>query len=162
MARSRVPASYVLGTACSKRNGQRVRLAMKVKTPAGLQHSLADPNAALHGALAVMASLLCRDRRGAGQYLDLSQLEAVIDPIVPYLLASQSDPTLLRPLGNRDPLGGFSGVYQCLAIEMTSGSRYLAPFWDKFGLSLEIIAYPLANGDVGDGQMEGLDRCLNN
>lgn len=39
---------------------------------------LGDPNAASHGVVAVLAALLRRERTGRGQWIDMSQIEAVV------------------------------------------------------------------------------------
>jgi len=39
---------------------------------------IGDPNAGVHGALAICAALFHRARTGAGQYIDISQIEALI------------------------------------------------------------------------------------
>ena len=81
--------------------------------PMGLNHGIADPNAALHSALAVLAALIERGRSSAGQRVDVSQLEAMITLIGAHIVAAQIDPTSTssQPLGNRDPLASPCGVY---------------------------------------------------
>jgi crotonobetainyl-CoA:carnitine CoA-transferase CaiB-like acyl-CoA transferase len=76
----------------------------------GMQHSLADPNAALHGVVAVLAAVIERESSGRGQYLDLSQLEALIDLIAPVLFAAQDSEDDFTCLGNSDPTALFSDV----------------------------------------------------
>ena len=44
--------------------------------PLGVQQSYPDPNASLHGAVAVLAALIRRTRTGRGDHIDLSQLAA--------------------------------------------------------------------------------------
>lgn len=78
----------------------------------GLQHGIADPNAALHGVLAVLAALLERERSGLGQFIDLSQLESMVSLIGGHLVANQLDAGVDdAPVGNRDPLMAPHGIY---------------------------------------------------
>jgi benzylsuccinate CoA-transferase BbsF subunit len=87
---------------------------------AGLQHAIADPNAALHGVLALLAALIRTPAFGGpgaaggaanGQHLDLSQLESLVDLMSPYIVAHQEDPTIADRIGNRDRLHAPSGLY---------------------------------------------------
>jgi crotonobetainyl-CoA:carnitine CoA-transferase CaiB-like acyl-CoA transferase len=80
-------------------------------TISGLQHSMADPNAGIHGGVAVLAALLERDGSGRGQWLDLSQLEALIDLVAAYALAAEDGHHEFACTGNSDPRALFSGVF---------------------------------------------------
>lgn len=46
------------------------------EAPLGIQQSYPDPNASLHGTVAILAALTRRTRNGRGDYIDLSQLAA--------------------------------------------------------------------------------------
>jgi benzylsuccinate CoA-transferase BbsF subunit len=83
------------------------------ETPIGLQHGIADPNAALHGALAVLAALVERKRSGEGQLIDLSQLESMVSLLGGQLVAAQIDAGrgVREPAGNSDLLVAPHGVY---------------------------------------------------
>src|SRR5262249_48409294 len=65
--------------------------------------SYGDPTGGLHGAYAVLAALLYRDRTGRGQFIDLSQQETTIavlpEGVMDYTM-NQAQPA--RD-GNRDP-----------------------------------------------------------
>jgi CoA:oxalate CoA-transferase len=53
------------------------RLAVRNNTPPGdLSLSVADTNASLHGLIALLAALHLRDQTGAGQYIDMSMMDA--------------------------------------------------------------------------------------
>jgi crotonobetainyl-CoA:carnitine CoA-transferase CaiB-like acyl-CoA transferase len=77
----------------------------------GLQHGLGDPNASVHGALAVLAALVERGRSGTGQLIDLSQLEALVSLLGGHLVAQQRGADVDRAIGDRDPWSAPHGVY---------------------------------------------------
>lgn len=54
--------------------------------PLGLGHAYADHVAGIYGAFAVLAALENRDRRGEGQYIDLSEYEAMCTFMGPALM----------------------------------------------------------------------------
>jgi crotonobetainyl-CoA:carnitine CoA-transferase CaiB-like acyl-CoA transferase len=68
--------------------------------PLGVGFAYADIIAGLYGALAVLAALEYRDRTGQGQYIDLSQYEAVCNTIGPALLDVLTNKKVLLPQGN--------------------------------------------------------------
>ena len=74
---------------------------------------IADPAAGLTGAVALMAALQHRHRTGQGQYIDLSQIEAVTSfmagPIMDYTMNRRLQPRR----GNRHPSLAPYGVYCC-------------------------------------------------
>jgi len=57
---------------------ERIMRASSVGEALDLPWSTADTNAALHGAVAVLAALLLRNRTGAGQHIDLAMMDAAI------------------------------------------------------------------------------------
>lgn len=82
--------------------------------PAGIA-SIAPPDyvGGLHTMLAILTALAERDRTGAGQFIDVSQLETTVALLGPYLLGQ--DMGLPEPIrnGNRVPWAAPSGVYRC-------------------------------------------------
>jgi crotonobetainyl-CoA:carnitine CoA-transferase CaiB-like acyl-CoA transferase len=78
----------------------------------GLQHGLSDPNASLHGAVAVLAALNERERSGRGQHIDLSQLESLVSLLGGHLMASQLGGDVGAPIGNQDHHFAPHGVYR--------------------------------------------------
>jgi crotonobetainyl-CoA:carnitine CoA-transferase CaiB-like acyl-CoA transferase len=108
---------------------------------AGLQHAIADPNAALHGVLALLSALIRTPAFGGpggadgatnGQHLDLSQLESLVDLISPYIVAHQTEPAMEDRIGNRDRLHAPSGLYpttgedEWIAISCTTNAMWQA------------------------------------
>jgi len=75
--------------------------------------SYGDPTGGLHGAFAVLAALVYRQRTGRGQFIDLSQQETSIavlpEGVLPYTMNGEQLPRD----GNRDPFMAPHGVYRC-------------------------------------------------
>ena len=84
--------------------------------PVGLGYSYADAVAGLYCAIAVLAGLEHRDRTGLGQYIDLSEYQAVCTLIGPALLDAAVNQGAIRPQGNRSPdvTAAPHGCYQCI------------------------------------------------
>ena len=83
--------------------------------PLGMGYAYADPVAGLHAAFAILAALEFRDRTGKGQYIDLSQYEAMCTLIGPTLLSVPVNHKDIFPQGNRSediPAAPY-GCYQC-------------------------------------------------
>jgi crotonobetainyl-CoA:carnitine CoA-transferase CaiB-like acyl-CoA transferase len=84
--------------------------------PTGLGYSYADTVSGLYGALAVLAALEYREKTGLGQYIDLSEYEAMCTLIGPELLKSAADPNETDSQRNRfdNILAAPYGCYPCL------------------------------------------------
>ena len=76
-----------------------------------LNVALGDPNAAVHGLAAVLAALRHARLSGQGCYIDLSQNEALLGVLRPYLLDSQVHQRQSPVAGNRHPLMAPHGIY---------------------------------------------------
>jgi crotonobetainyl-CoA:carnitine CoA-transferase CaiB-like acyl-CoA transferase len=68
--------------------------------PTGLGYAYADIVAGLYAALAVLAALEYRDRTGEGQYIDLSEYEAICTLMGPSLLDASLNDREILPHGN--------------------------------------------------------------
>ena len=83
------------------------------KPPLGVGYSYADHVAGLMAALALLGALEYRQRRGKGQYIDVSQVEAMAsllgDAIVDYTLNGRP----VEPVGNSSTQAAPHGVYRC-------------------------------------------------
>ncbi len=66
-----------------------------------------------YGYIAVLAALEDRRRTGAGQYIDLSQLEAGVQFLAPGILETELQGTIPARKGNRHPTAAPHGVYPC-------------------------------------------------
>ncbi len=83
--------------------------------PAGWGYSYADMTGGYSGALAVLAALWHRKRTGQGQFVDLSQFEAISSLVGPGLLDLLNRDTASEPVGNRSQEAPAAphGVYRC-------------------------------------------------
>jgi benzylsuccinate CoA-transferase BbsF subunit len=83
------------------------------KPPLGLGYAYADYVAGLMATLALMGALEYRRRTGEGQYIDVSQVEAMVsllgDTIVDYTLNDKP----AEPVGNSSTEAAPHGVYRC-------------------------------------------------
>ena len=75
--------------------------------------SYGDPTGGLHGAVAVLAALLHRQRTGEGQYIDLSQQETSIAVLAEGILEQTMRGSQPARCGNRDPQMAPHGVFRC-------------------------------------------------
>jgi crotonobetainyl-CoA:carnitine CoA-transferase CaiB-like acyl-CoA transferase len=88
-------------------------------SPIGIGYAYADLIAGLYGAFAVLAALEHRDRVGQGQYIDLSEYEAICTLIGPTLLDIFSNHREILPQGNHPdyiPAAPY-GCYKCLGTD---------------------------------------------
>jgi crotonobetainyl-CoA:carnitine CoA-transferase CaiB-like acyl-CoA transferase len=89
------------------------------ESPLGVGYAYADPIAGLHAALAILAALEFRDRTGKGQYIDLSQYEAMCTLLGPALLNASANHEDISPQGNHSdhvPAAPY-GCYQCAGAD---------------------------------------------
>ena len=88
-------------------------------TPLGLGYAYADMIAGLYGVVAILAALEYRQQTGCGQYIDLSEYEAVCTTIGPTLLDAFINPDNILPQGNSAthiPAAPY-GCYKCKGEE---------------------------------------------
>lgn len=85
-------------------------------SPSGLGYAYADVISGLYGAIAVLAGLQYRDLTGEGQYIDLSELEALCTLLGPTLMDLSVHHQEILPKGNRsdDLMAAPYGCYRCL------------------------------------------------
>ena len=94
--------------------------------------NFSDPTAGLLGAYAVMAALCHRQRTGQGQYIDMSQMEALTGLAVEAILDYMLNNRVRTPQGNRHPYMAPHGVYPCqgedqwVALAVGSDAAWLA------------------------------------
>ncbi len=87
--------------------------------PLGLGYAYADMIAGLYGAVAILAALEYRRQTGCGQYIDLSEYEAVCTTIGPALLDAFINSNNILPEGNSAthiPAAPY-GCYKCKGDE---------------------------------------------
>ncbi len=73
--------------------------------------NIGDPMNGMHGAVAILAALIERERTGRGQYIELSQLESTVAFIGEVILEYGSNDHVAGPAGNAHPLWAPHGVY---------------------------------------------------
>ena len=108
-------------------------------TPAGYGYSYADMCGGYSGALAALVALWHRRRTGQGQFVDLSQFEAVASVIGPALLDISVNGRTQSPPGYNSQEGPAAphGVYKCRALD-GDDDRWVAisvgtgPEWRRF------------------------------
>jgi len=85
-------------------------------SPVGLGYSYADHVAGLFAALAVLAALEYRDRTGEGQYIDISEYEAMCALLGPAIMDYSVNHNPVTPQGNLPDytLAAPYGCYRCL------------------------------------------------
>lgn len=79
-----------------------------------LNFGLGDPNASVHALVAVLAALRRARITGRGCYIDLSQTEALLGSLRPYLIDSQVHGRQSPTLGNAYPDMAPHGIYPAL------------------------------------------------
>ena len=93
-------------------NKGKAGITLNLKEPAGaLNFAIGDPNAAVHGLVALFAALASRETTGRGCYIDLSQTEALFATLTPYTLQAQVEGRQPRPMGNAHPAMAPHGIY---------------------------------------------------
>lgn len=83
------------------------------RVPTGPQGPYTDTVAPPLGAVAIIAALMKRRRTGKGTHIDLSQLEAGVEFIVPAMLDYTANGRVANRDGNRYPYAAPHGVYPC-------------------------------------------------
>jgi benzylsuccinate CoA-transferase BbsF subunit len=85
-------------------------------SPVGIGYSYADPVTGLFAALAILAALGYRTRTGRGQYIDMSEYEAMCSLLGPTILDYSVNYNLAVPRGNTSEYMPASphGCYKCL------------------------------------------------
>ena len=89
------------------------------ESPVGLGYAHADPIAGLYAAFAILAALEYRDRTGQGQYIDLSEYEAICTFLGPALLNATANHEEFKPQGNRPDYiqAAPYGCYKCMGTD---------------------------------------------
>ena len=130
-----------------------------------LNFAIGDPNAAVHGLVALFAALARRETTGRGCYIDLSQTEALFGTLTPYALLAQAEGHQPLPAGNAHPAMAPHGIYPA-----SGDDRWLsiAIRDDEDWVALGVVAgdqswatdsrLAVASGRIG--QREALDDLL--
>jgi benzylsuccinate CoA-transferase BbsF subunit len=133
-------ASYVsYGPTLQALSGFTRLMAEENGEPAGYGYSYADMAGGYTGALAALVALWHRRRTGRGQFVDLSQFEALVSLIGPALLDISINGRVQSPPGyiSQEMPAAPHGVYKCLPLG-DDDDRWLAlsvrtqPEWESF------------------------------
>ncbi len=87
--------------------------------PIGLGYAYADIISGMYGAVCVLGALQYRQQTGQGQYIDLSEYEAVCTAAGPALMDAFANQREILPTGNVDhdvPAAPY-GCYRCLGVD---------------------------------------------
>jgi crotonobetainyl-CoA:carnitine CoA-transferase CaiB-like acyl-CoA transferase len=82
-----------------------------------LNFAIGDPNAAAHGLVALFAALARRETTGRGGYIDLSQTEALVGTLTPYVLQAQLKGCQPPTNGNAHPAMAPHGIYPAAGVD---------------------------------------------
>ena len=99
-------------------------------SPIGLGYSHADQAAGLFAALAVLAALEYRDRTGEGQYIDVSEYEAMCALLGPAIMDCAVNHNPIIPQGNH-PDYAQAAPYGCYKCRGEDGWCVIAVFTDE-------------------------------
>jgi crotonobetainyl-CoA:carnitine CoA-transferase CaiB-like acyl-CoA transferase len=138
-------SSYVsYGPTLQALSGYTLLMAEPNGEPAGYGYSYADMAGGYTGALAALIALYARRRTGRGQFVDLSQFEAVSAVIGPMLLDLEINHRESKPplyASQEGPAAPY-GVYRCAPMKLDGGAidddRWIAigvhtqGEWDRF------------------------------
>ncbi len=91
----------------------------RADSPLGLGVPYGDVISALYAAFAALAALEYRDRTGRGQYIDLSEYEALCSLLGPSFLDGRANGREIMPKGNGpdDPRAAPHGCFKCLGAD---------------------------------------------
>jgi crotonobetainyl-CoA:carnitine CoA-transferase CaiB-like acyl-CoA transferase len=92
------------------------------REPVGPHGTITDSLAPRFVATALAAGLLHRRRTGRGVYLDVSQVEAAIYTLTPWLLEYQATGTAPGRAGNDEPAAFVHGVFPCADVVAPDGT----------------------------------------
>lgn len=104
--------------------------------------NISDPSAGMNGMAAILMALLFRQMTGKGQYIDLSQIEALTgfigDAIVDYSMNGRLQPRR----GNRHPSMAPHGYYRCQGDDLWVGIAVSSDEeWKRFGRAIGAPAW---------------------
>jgi benzylsuccinate CoA-transferase BbsF subunit len=142
-------SSYVsYGPTLQALSGYTMLMADEDGRPAGYGYSYADMGGGYTGALAVLIALWNRKRTGRGQFVDLSQFEAVTAVVGPSLLDIAANGREQKPFGyqSQEAPAAPHGVYRC-APRGDDDDRWVAiavrsqAEWERFTAALGAPAW---------------------
>lgn len=128
--------------------------------PLGTGFPYADTVSALYATLMILASLEAREKTGLGEYIDLSELEALCTTLGPPLLDVAANQREIIPQGNRAdyiPAAPY-GVYRCQGVDRWC---VIAVFREKEWASFrEVLGQPRWMEDEKFSTLEGRQQNM--
>jgi benzylsuccinate CoA-transferase BbsF subunit len=126
--------------------------------------SYSDPTAGLHGAFAVLAALLYRNRTGRGQFIDLSLQETTVAVLPEGVMEYSMNRRQPARNGNRDPTMAPHGVFRCageqrwvaIAVRDDAEWRRFAEVIGRPDLASDPRFQTLASRKANEDQLEAL------
>ena len=105
-----------LGPTVQALSGITYLTSFSADSPTGLGYSHADHVAGLYASIAILAALEYRDRTGEGQYIDVSEYEAMCTVLGPAFMDYAVNHNPIMPQGNHPDyaLAAPYGCYKCL------------------------------------------------
>jgi len=105
-----------LGPTVQALSGITYLTSFSADSPTGLGYSHADHVAGLYASIAILAALEYRDRTGEGQYIDVSEYEAMCTMLGPAIMDYAVNHNPIMPQGNHPDyaLAAPYGCYKCL------------------------------------------------
>jgi crotonobetainyl-CoA:carnitine CoA-transferase CaiB-like acyl-CoA transferase len=82
-----------------------------------IPRGIADPNAGMHGAFAVLVALARRDQTGRGVFVESPMVEAALNIAAWPVLEHSAYGVLMERMGNRSPGVAPQGLYACAGVE---------------------------------------------
>lgn len=142
-------ASFVsYGPTLQALSGYTLLMADEEGRPAGFGYSYADMSGGYTGALAAMLALWHRRRTGQGQFVDLSQFEAVVSVLGPTLLdiAANGRPAKSFGYESQEAPAAPHGVYRCAPLgddpdRWIAISVHTQPEWERLITLMESPAW---------------------
>ena len=138
--------------------------------PLGIGYSYSDHVAALYASLSLLGALEYRRRTGEGQYIDLSQTEAMTSLLSEEIMEYTLNHREIKPAGNSSSSCAPQGIYPCLgedkwcAIAVSTSEEWEGfkrgignPAWINAS-RFATMADRLANVDALDSLIQGWTR----
>ncbi len=102
------------GTTVQAFSGMTYLTSYPGKPPTGLGFAYADHVAGLFATLALLGALEYRQRTGEGQFIDVSEVEAMVSLLGDAVLEYEIGGKEIEPVGNGSKTAAPHGVYRCL------------------------------------------------
>jgi crotonobetainyl-CoA:carnitine CoA-transferase CaiB-like acyl-CoA transferase len=131
------------------------------REPVGPFGTITDSLAPRFSAAALAAALLRRRRTGQGAYLDLSQVEAGVYALSPWLIAHQATGRAKQRMGNRAERFAPHGVFPCAGEDRwITLAVYTEPEWATLAAQAGLARPEWASLDRRQADLDALEAAL--